>query len=242
MPAERLQKLLSRAGIASRRRAEELILQGRVTVDGRPAKLGDKADPAVNDIRVDGKPIALPTRLWYLAVNKPRGVVTACEPERDEPIVLDLVPEEMRPYVRPVGRLDKATEGLLLLTNDGELLHRLSHPRYGVRREYLVDVRGDVKRALELEKGVQLEDGPARAVEVEILERRPGGGQIRVVMVEGRKREVRRMCRAVGLDVRRLVRVAFGPVRLGRLKPGRWRHLTEEEVRALKEAVGLDEE
>jgi pseudouridine synthase len=230
---ERLQKVLARAGLGSRRASEDLIRQGRVVVNGRSAFLGDRVDPRTDRVEVDGVRVPLDPELRYLALHKPRGVVTTASDPQGRPDVSRYYPEGVRVF--PVGRLDRDTEGLLLLTNDGELANRLLHPRYGVEREYLAEVEGPpTARALALlRRGVQLEDGPARAVSA----RRVGGvgdrGAVRVVMTEGRKREVRRMLEAVGLPVRRLIRVRVGPIRLGRLRPGQVRELEPAEVREL---------
>jgi 23S rRNA pseudouridine2605 synthase len=229
----RLQKVLARAGLGSRRACEDLIREGRVTVNGRVATLGDRVDPRADRVEVDGGRVPLDPELRYLALHKPRGVVTTARDPQGRPDVSRYYPEGVRVF--PVGRLDRDTEGLLLLTNDGELANRLLHPRYGVEREYLAEVEGrPTERALTaLRRGVELEDGPARAVSA----RRVGGsgerGAVRVVMTEGRKREVRRLLAAVGLPVRRLVRVRVGPIRLGRLRPGEVRELEPAEVREL---------
>lgn len=232
-PRERLQKVLARAGLGSRRACEDLIRQGRVRVNGRAAALGDRVDPRTDRVEVDGSRVPLDPELRYLVLHKPRGVVTTASDPQGRPDVSRYYPEGVRVF--PVGRLDRDTEGLLLLTNDGELANRLLHPRYGVEREYLAEVEGrPTERAMSaLRRGVELEDGPARAAAV----RRVGGagerGAVRIVMTEGRKREVRRMLEAVGLPVRRLVRVRFGPIRLGRLGPGKVRELDPAEVREL---------
>lgn len=232
-PRERLQKVLARAGLGSRRACEDLIRQGRVTVNGRAAALGDRVDPRTDRVEVDGSRVPLDPELRYLVLHKPRGVVTTANDPQGRPDVSRYYPEGVRVF--PVGRLDRDTEGLLVLTNDGELANRLLHPRYGVEREYLAEVAGrPTERALSaLRRGVELEDGPARAAAV----RRVGGagerGAVRLVMTEGRKREVRRMLEAVGLPVRRLVRVRFGPIRLGGLGAGEVRELDPAEIREL---------
>lgn len=232
-PRERLQKVLARAGLGSRRACEDLIRQGRVTVNGRAAVLGDRVDPRTDRVEVDGSRVPLDPELRYLVLHKPRGVVTTANDPQGRPDVSRYYPEGVRVF--PVGRLDRDTEGLLVLTNDGDLANRLLHPRFGVEREYLAEVAGrPTERALSaLRRGVELEDGPARAAAV----RRVGGagerGAVRLVMTEGRKREVRRMLEAVGLPVRRLVRVRFGPIRLGRLGAGEVRELDPAEVREL---------
>jgi 23S rRNA pseudouridine2605 synthase len=229
----RLQKVLARAGLGSRRACEDLIREGRVTVNGRVATLGDRVDPRADRVEVDGGRVPLDPELRYLALHKPRGVVTTARDPQGRPDVSRYYPEGVRVF--PVGRLDRDTEGLLLLTNDGELANRLLHPRYGVEREYLAEVEGrPTERALTaLRRGVELEDGPARATSVRRVEGSGERGAVRVVMTEGRKREVRRLLAAVGLPVRRLVRVRVGPIRLGRLRPGEVRDLEPGEVREL---------
>ncbi len=229
----RLQKVLARAGLGSRRACEDLIREGRVTVNGRVAALGDRVDPRADRVEVDGGRVPLDPELRYLALHKPRGVVTTARDPQGRPDVSRYYPEGVRVF--PVGRLDRDTEGLLLLTNDGELANRLLHPRYGVEREYLAEVEGrPTERALRtLRRGVELEDGPARAASARRVEGSGERGAVRVVMTEGRKREVRRLLAAVGLPVRRLVRVRVGPIRLGRLRPGEVRELESAEVREL---------
>jgi 23S rRNA pseudouridine2605 synthase len=232
-PRERLQKALARAGLGSRRACEELIAAGRVTVGGRVASLGDRVDPRSDRVEVDGVPIPLNPELRYFALNKPAGVVTTARDPQGRPTVTELAPPG--PRVFPVGRLDRGTEGLLLLTNDGELADRLTHPRYGVEKEYLAEVDGAPSdRVLaRLTRGVALEDGMAQAVSARLSGRASGRSAIRIVMAEGRKREVRRMLAAVGLPVRRLVRVRIGPIRLGDLRPGQIRSLEAAEVREI---------
>lgn len=239
MPVERLQRALARAGLGSRRACEALIRQGRVVVNGRVASLGDRVDPAVDRVLVDGARVPLNPGLRYFAMNKPAGVLSTVRDPRGRPDLSTLLPRGPRLF--PVGRLDRDTEGLLLLTNDGALANRLMHPRYGVQREYLVEVEGHPGSAhvARLLRGVELSDGVARALEARIVGRAQGKGALRLVMAEGRKREVRRMLAAVGLPVRRLVRIRVGPVRLGRTRPGEVRALTPEEVRALMRAAGL---
>lgn len=234
---ERLQKALARAGVGSRRASEDLIREGRVRVNGQVASLGQRVDPGSDRVEVDGTRVPLDPGLRYFALNKPRGVVTTARDPQRRPDVSRFFPPG--PRVFPVGRLDRDTEGLLLLTNDGELAHRLMHPRYGVEREYLAEVGGvPGRRALaRLERGVELEDGPARARSARGVAGAGDRSAVRIVMAEGRKREVRRMLAAVGLPVRRLVRMRVGPVRLGRLPPGAVRELEPTEVRALHEVT-----
>jgi 23S rRNA pseudouridine2605 synthase len=230
---ERLQKALARAGLGSRRASEELIREGRVTVNGRVASLGDRIDIRSDRVEVDGGRVPLDPELRYYALHKPRGVVTTARDPQQRRDVSAFYPPG--PRVFPVGRLDRETEGLLLLTNDGELANRVMHPRYGVEKEYLAEVEGTPSRRqlARVMRGVALDDGTARARSATAVAGSRGRGAIRMVMGEGRKREVRRMLDAVGLPVRRLVRVRVGPVRLGRLGPGEIRELTQDEVREL---------
>lgn len=233
---ERLQKVLARAGLGSRRASEELIRDGRVRVNGRVATLGDRVDPSGDVVEVDGGRIPLDPELRTYAFNKPRGVVTTASDPQGRETVAAYYPEG--PRVFPVGRLDLESEGLLLLTNDGDLANTLTHPRYGVEKEYLAEVEGTPKPAdlRRLVDGVELDDGPARAVSAKPAGEAEGRGAVRIVMAEGRKREVRRMLASVGLPVRRLVRVRIGPVRLGRLPPGEVRPLEPLEVAGLYRA------
>jgi 23S rRNA pseudouridine2605 synthase len=239
MAVERLQRTLARAGLSSRRGSEELIKAGRVQINGRPASLGDKVDPEQDEVRVDGVRLSVDPGLRYVAFHKPKGVTTTMRDRHAERDLRDFLPEG--PRVFPVGRLDRDTEGLLLLTNDGDLAHRLAHPRHGVEKEYLAEVDGSPTPARigKLRRGVELDDGIAKAVDARSVGRAGGRFAVRVVMTEGRKREVRRMLEAVGLPVRRLIRTRVGPVRLGRMKAGELRDLSYEEVRDLYRAAGL---
>jgi 23S rRNA pseudouridine2605 synthase len=236
----RLNRFLAQAGVSSRRSADSLVREGRVTVNGEPVRaLGVRVDPAVDRVTVDGRPVRLETSTYWGAFHKPRGVLTTlCDP-RGRP--------DLRAYLRglplrvyPVGRLDADSEGLLLLTNDGDLAYRLMHPRYQVEKEYVAEIRGRVPAGLpaRLLAGVELEDGPARAVRAAFVERAASGAVLRLTLTEGRRREVRRMVEAAGLAVSRLVRVRMGCVELGELAPGRRRPLTREEVRGLRALVG----
>ena len=236
--AERLQKVMAAAGIASRRASELLISAGRVTVNGQVASLGDRVDADSDVVEVDGERVIVDTTLRYLMLNKPQGVVSTTSDPEGRPTVMDLVNLDERLY--PVGRLDQDTEGLLLLTNDGELANRLLHPSYGVERTYLALVPGPVRREMmrRLDEGVELDDGPARPKRVRVVEEHRGKALLEVVMTEGRKREVRRMLAAVGLPVERLARVAFGGVELGDLRQGKWRFLDRPEIARLHAAVG----
>jgi 23S rRNA pseudouridine2605 synthase len=230
---ERLQKVLAAVGLGSRRVCEELIAEGRVTVDGEVAELGRRVDPDTARVEVDGVPISVRPGLVHYLLNKPAGVVTTASDPQGRPTVLDLVPPE--PRVFPVGRLDAATEGLLLLTNDGDLAHRLTHPSFGVEKEYLAEVatppsRGELRR---LREGVDLDDGRTAPARVTLVPPRA----VRLVIHEGRNRQVRRMLDAVGHPVLRLVRTRIGPLTDRRLRPGEWRPLTSDEVRSLESAV-----
>ena len=232
---ERLQKILSQAGIASRRASEQLMVDGRVTVNGTTIReLGTKADPARDDIRVDGRRIKVAERRLYLLVNKPRGYVsTRSDPEK-RPTVLDLL-QGIREYVYPVGRLDYDSEGLIILTNDGDLAAKLTHPRHGVARVYEARVLGepddhDIDR---LQKGVMIDGQRTGPAEVKAL----GPGQLRVTVREGRNRQVRKMCDAIGHPVTKLTRVAIGPIHDSKLKRGQWREMTDAEVRKLREVT-----
>jgi 23S rRNA pseudouridine2605 synthase len=235
----RLNKALAAAGLGSRRAVEDLVRDGRVAVNGQTVTdLGRRVDPHSDRLEVDGSRVVLDERQRYWLLNKPAGVVTTAADPQGRTTVLDLVPGE--PRVFPVGRLDADTEGLLLLTTDGDLTHRLTHPSFGVPKRYLAEVadlpRGVVGRLL---RGVELEDGPARAVKARVVAAAGRRQMIEVVMVEGRNREVRRLLEAAGAPVRRLVRTGIGPLRLTGLAPGSHRALRKDEVRALYKAVGL---
>jgi 23S rRNA pseudouridine2605 synthase len=234
---QRLQKVMAAAGVASRRASEDLIAAGRVTINGEIAELGAKCDPAVDVVELDGERINVDPDRVYVMLNKPRGVVSTAEDPQGRPTVVELINLPQRLF--PVGRLDQDTEGLLLLTNDGELTHRLLHPSFEVERVYVALVPGPVrKRSLaQLREGVELEDGIARATRVRVLEEEHSKALVEIVMTEGKKREVRRMFGAIGLTVERLARVAYGGVELGELRQGKWRFLTHAEVGALHAAA-----
>ncbi len=232
---KRLSKILAEAGLASRRSSERLIAEGRVTVNGQTvAAQGTTADPARDRIAVDGQPLPAPEPKRYLLLNKPRGYLTSRSDPRGRPVVLDLVKRE-RIRLFPVGRLDFDTEGLLLLTNDGDLAQRLLHPRFGIARVYEAEVEGHVSAAgLPLwRRGVRLPDGPARPRDVRLLRRMRDTTRLRLVFTEGRYREVKRFCEALGHPVVRLRRIEFGPLRLGCLAPGDSRPLTSAELARL---------
>lgn len=240
---QRLQKVLAQAGYGSRRACEQMILQGRVRVNGQVVtQLGAQADPKTDVIEVDGKRVHLPEKYTYILLHKPAGVVTTRRDAHAARTVIDLLHGVTAP-VFPVGRLDADTTGALLLTDDGELAYRLTHPRYGVTKTYLAEVRGEVgEEALRrLREGVQLEDGltaPAQVQKVRYIADRKTT-LLRLTIHEGRKRQVKRMCQAVGHPVVRLHRERFGPLTLRSLPAGAWRQLTDEEVSALRQAVGL---
>ncbi len=237
--AERLQKVLAAAGVGSRRACEDLIFRRRVTVNGKVATLGDKVDPTQVEIRVDGQRVVTDTKLVYLAMNKPRGVVSSMDDEKGRTELADFLGHfEQRIY--HVGRLDADSEGLLLLTNDGELTHKLMHPSYEVPKTYLAEVAGPLPRTVgrALLGGIDLEDGPAKVDSFKLIDTLGKTAQIEIVLHEGRKHIVRRMMDAVGHPVTRLIRTAVGPIRLGDMKAGRFRHLTKAEVAALFKAVG----
>jgi 23S rRNA pseudouridine2605 synthase len=232
---ERLQKLISQAGITSRRAAEELILNGRVTVNGTVVtELGSKADPAQDRIAVDGKPLQFSEKHLYILLNKPTGYITALKDSQGRPLVTDLL-KGVEERVYPVGRLDYNTEGLLLLTNDGEWANRLMHPRHEVEKEYHVRVRGKVldQQLKRMAGGVELEEGVTAPAEVRLVKNSDQNDWISVAIHEGRNRQVRRMCEAVSLSVVRLRRVRYGSLEIGALKPGQFRYLSEAEVKGL---------
>ncbi len=237
---ERLQRTLARVGYGSRRSVEDLIRQGRVRIDGRVAVLGDRADPASDRITVDGVLIPTNPGLRHFAFNKPRGVTTTLRDPHAKRSLSEFLPSG--PRVFPVGRLDRDSEGLLLLMNDGELGRRLQHARFGVEKEYLVEVDGALTQSAlrALTEGVELDDGLAKALRVHGLSRARGRSSMSVVLAEGRNRQVRRMLSAVGFPVRRLVRVRIGPIRLARLPPGEVRALDPREVADLYRITGLD--
>lgn len=235
VPSERLQKILARAGYGSRRAAEALIRAGRVMVNGQVAQLGSKADPEKDFIKVDGTRLQPALGLQYIAIYKPRGVLSTTGGPEPRQKVVDLVPGGRKLHL--VGRLDKDSEGLMLLTNDGELTQRLSHPRFEQEKEYrvLVARRPDQKQLEGWRKGVVLPDGTrTRPAEVRVDNSQGEGAWLRVIMHEGHKRQIREVARTLGLPVVKLIRVRIASLHLGNLKPGEWRHLSAEEVRALK--------
>ena len=232
---ERLQKLLSAAGVCSRRAAEGYITEGRVTVNGIPAALGQKADPEKDDIRLDGKAISGPEAPVYLLLNKPRGYVTTLSDEQGRKTVADLV-RDCGTRVYPVGRLDLDSEGLLLMTNDGALMQHLIHPSGEIDKTYQVSVYGPVPGcAARLASLTDLEGEPIRPARVEVLRQTRQTADLSITIHEGKNRQIRRMCAACGLTVKRLRRVREHTLELGDLPTGKWRYLTQEEVKALQE-------
>lgn len=240
MPVERVQRALARAGFGSRRACEQLIVDARVTVNGTVATLGDRVDPEVDTVAVDGVTVNLDPNVRYYALHKPPGVVTTMNDPQGRPDIRGFLPED-GPRVFPVGRLDRDSEGLLLLTNDGDLGNRLLHPRYAVEKEYLAEVDGAPTDRLvsRIRRGVELEDGLAKPTAVRVVAASGPRGALRLTMTEGRKREVRRLLAEVGLPVTRLVRLRIGPVKLGNLPPGELRELTPEEIRSLAQVTDM---
>lgn len=230
---------MARAGFGSRRENEQIIAGDRVTVNGRVAKLGDKADPQVDRIEVDGKPLKLDEQATYILLNKPRGVISSLEDELQQArtTVRDLIPKSGHLY--PVGRLDKPSEGLILMTNDGQIAHRLTHPRYEHEKVYEVILEGAVSNAVlnQWRRGVMLDGRITAPAPIKVLEQSKGHTRLRIVLREGRKRQIRRIAAGFDHPVRRLVRVKIGPLELGDLQPGQWRSLTPQEVNKLRSAV-----
>ena len=231
---QRIQKILSARGLCSRRRAEELILAGRVTCNGTVAKLGDTADPELDEIKVDGKLLPSASGYVYIMLNKPRGYVTTLSDEKGRPNAAQLIDCGTRVY--PVGRLDMDSEGLLLFTNDGEFANRLMHPSHEVDKTYRVLVAGYSEEKLEkLKQPIELDGYRIRTPGIKLLRTREmGQAQLLVTIHEGRNRQVRRMCDAAGMKVLRLQRISEGSVKIGDLELGKWRHLTQEELAYLK--------
>jgi 23S rRNA pseudouridine2605 synthase len=240
-PGERLQKVLARAGIGSRRVCEDMIDEGRISVNGKVVRVqGMRVDPDTAVIAVDGRRIDIKNDKITYAMNKPFGVITAMSDDRGRPTVGDMMGDLAAGLVH-VGRLDQDTEGLLLLTTDGELAHRLAHPSYEVKKTYLAQVSGSVPRDLgrRLRKGIELEDGPVAVDSFQLMDTHAGQSVVEIVLHEGRKHIVRRLLAEVGLPVNRLTRTAVGPIELARMRTGTIRKLTRSEVGALHELVGL---
>ncbi len=236
----RIQKMIADSGYCSRRKAEELISRGRVKLNGHPVKLGDKC--GYKDlITIDGERLYMPRKknFIYIMMNKPRGYVTTVSDELDRRCVMDLL-EGVEERVYPVGRLDRNSEGLLLFTNDGELANSIMHPSRHIAKTYRVTVRPDISdgQLVQLSGGVEIDGRMTLPANVVVKEKQQGRVVLLITIKEGRNRQIRKMCEAVGLEVARLRRISIGPVRLGMLKPGTWRELTAEELRALRTAIG----
>jgi len=233
---ERLQKVLARVGMGSRRVCEKLIVEQRVTVNGELAELGEKVDPETSEIEVDGLKIGVRQDLVYYLLNKPVGVIATSKDPQERSTVVDLVPTH--PRVFPVGRLDADTEGLILLTNDGDLTHYLTHPSFGVEKEYLVqvDVKPSRNAIRELRQGVELDDGITAPAKVSLVDEK----LIKIVIHEGRNRQVRRMCESVGHPVKRLIRSRIGPIVDTSLRPGSFRELTNQELKSIRKILLKD--
>ena len=236
----RIQKMIADSGYCSRRKAEELISRGKVKVNGHPVKLGDKC--GFKDlITVDGERIYMPRKknLLYIMMNKPRGYVTTVSDELDRRCVMDLL-DGVEERVYPIGRLDRNSEGLLLFTNDGDFANSIMHPSRHVSKTYRVTIRPDVndEQLVRLSEGVDIDGKMTLPASVVVKDKAPGRVVLLITIKEGRNRQIRRMCEAVGLEVARLRRISIGPVKLGMLKPGAWRELTAEELRALRTAIG----
>ena len=240
MEKVRIQKALSDAGYCSRRKAEELILRGKVKINGHPAEIGMKVDPQKDLLSVDGENIYIPRKksYRYLMMNKPRGYVTTVSDDRERRCVMVLL-DEIEERVYPVGRLDMNSEGLLIFTNDGTFANDLMHPSRNVTKTYRVTVRPDIndEQTVALSEGVVIDGRKTAPAVVHVLSKEPGRVVLEVIIHEGRNRQVRKMCEAVGLEVARLKRTAVGPLRLGMLKPGAVRDLTSEELKAIRNAI-----
>lgn len=238
---ERLQKIISQCGIASRRKAEELILEGLVTVNGRPAELGMKADIGKDHIKVSGKLISSPSSRTYLLFNKPYKCITAMHDPEKRPIIMDYL-KRVKGRIFPVGRLDYNSEGLLILTNDGELANAVMHPKKKIPKTYRVKINGflEDKDKLKLETGIRLDDGMTKPAKVRIIKKLKANSWISITIHEGRNRQVRRMMDRIGHSAIRLIRTRINGLTLGALKPGEYRYLTDEEIAALKEEVNIE--
>ena len=236
----RLQKIIAEAGVCSRRKAEELIQNGKIKVNGHPAKLGDKADPNKDIITVDGERLYISRKksFRYIMLNKPRGYVTSMSDELDRRVVTDLL-EGVGERVYPIGRLDRNSEGLLLFTNDGNFANDVMHPSRHISKTYRVTVRPDIndEQLVQLSEGVEIDGRKTAPATVIVLEKQQGRVVLQMTIHEGRNRQIRKMCEAVGLEVARLKRTSVGPVKLGMLQPGEWRDLKPDELRAIRTAI-----
>lgn len=238
----RIQKIIADAGYCSRRKAEELISKGKVTLNGRPVKLGDKAG-SKDIIAVEGQRIYIPKKkkMIYIMLNKPRGYVTTVSDELDRKCVMDLL-EGLDERVYPIGRLDRNSEGLLLFTNDGEFANNIMHPSRHISKTYRVTVRPDIsdEQLVRLAEGVEIDGKKTLPANVVVKDKQPGRVVLLITIKEGRNRQIRKMCEAVGLEVARLRRISIGPLKLGMLKPGTFRELTPDELRAIRNAIGKE--
>lgn len=238
----RIQKMIADSGYCSRRKAEELMSKGRVKLNGHPVKLGDKCG-FKDIITIDGERIYMPKKknFIYIMMNKPRGYVTTVSDELDRRCVMDLL-EDVEERVYPVGRLDRNSEGLLLFTNDGEFANNIMHPSRHITKTYRVTVRPDIndEQLVQLSEGVEIDGKKTLPATVIVKEKQQGRVVLLITIKEGRNRQIRKMCEAVGLEVARLRRISVGPLRLGMLKPGTWRELTAEELRAIRTAIGKE--
>ena len=241
MAEVRLQKFLAESGVASRRKSEELIEQGKVKVNGRVATIGDKIDPKKDTVTVSGKKIVKTKSHTYIVLHKPRGFITTMSDEKDRKCVAELI-KDVDGRVYPVGRLDKDSEGMLLFTNDGAFANAMTHPTKHVPKTYRVTVRPSIneEQITALTQGVIIEDRKTAPAEVRVITKEEGRVVLEIILYEGRNRQIRKMCEEVGLEVARLKRTAIGSIKLGMLKQGSWRHLTEDEVRKLMIAAGLE--
>lgn len=241
MAEVRLQKFLAESGVASRRKSEELIEQGKVKVNGRTAMIGDKIDPKKDTVTVSGKKIVKTKTFTYIVLHKPRGFITTMSDEKDRKCVAELI-KDVDGRVYPVGRLDKDSEGMLLFTNDGAFANAMTHPTKHVPKTYRVTVRPSIseEQITSLTQGVIIEERKTAPAEVRVITKEEGRVVLEIILYEGRNRQIRKMCEEVGLEVARLKRTAIGSIKLGMLKQGSWRHLTEDEVRKLMIAAGLE--
>ncbi len=237
----RLQKYLAECGVASRRKSEEMIEQGQVKVNGQVAYIGDKINPKKDTVTVKGKKIVKSKTHTYIMLHKPRGFITTMSDERDRKCVAELI-KDVNCRVYPIGRLDKDSEGMLLFTNDGEFANALTHPTRHVPKTYRVTVKSDVSQdqITALTTGIVIDDRMTAPAEVRVITREPGRVVLEIILYEGRNRQIRKMCEEIGLEVARLKRTAVGSIKLGMLKQGAWRELTEDEVRKLMIASGMD--
>ncbi len=237
----RLQKYLADCGVASRRKSEEMIASGRVKVNGKVAQIGDKINPKKDDVTVSGKKIVRIKKNTYIMLHKPRGFITTMSDEMDRKCVAQLI-KDVGARVYPVGRLDRDSEGLLLMTNDGEFANALMHPSKHVPKTYRVTVRPGVteEQLTQLSSGVIIDSGRTAPADVRVIQREESRTVIEIILYEGKNREIRKMCEVLGLEVARLKRTAIGSIKLGMLQQGKWRELTEEEVHKLSATAGLD--